>query len=81
MTPSTAQKYRPDVDDFRAIAILLVIGFHAFPSWALGGYVGVDLVFVISGFLITGLVLHDLEKNEFTFPGSTRDVFGELSRR
>jgi peptidoglycan/LPS O-acetylase OafA/YrhL len=61
--------YRPDIDGLRAIAVLLVIGFHAFPNQITGGYVGVDIFFVISGFLITGLLLQDLEKNEFSFSG------------
>src|SRR5262245_42128968 len=62
--------YRPDIDGLRAIAVLLVIGFHAFPNQITGGYVGVDIFFVISGFLITGLLLQDLDKNEFSFSGS-----------
>jgi peptidoglycan/LPS O-acetylase OafA/YrhL len=61
--------YRPDIDGLRAIAILLVLGFHAAPGWIPGGYVGVDIFFVISGFLITGLLLEDLEKREFSFAG------------
>jgi peptidoglycan/LPS O-acetylase OafA/YrhL len=45
--------YRPDIDGLRALAIITVIGFHAFPSWLPGGFVGVDVFFVISGYLIT----------------------------
>jgi peptidoglycan/LPS O-acetylase OafA/YrhL len=59
--------YRPDIDGLRAIAVLLVIGFHAFPSLVPGGYVGVDVFFVISGFLITGLLLQDLKNKKFNF--------------
>lgn len=61
--------YRPDIDGLRAVAVLLVIGFHAFPTEITGGYVGVDIFFVISGFLITGLLLSDLEKEQFSFSG------------
>lgn len=62
-------RYRPDIDGLRAIAVLLVVGFHAFPSVVTGGYIGVDIFFVVSGFLITGLLLHDLENKKFSFLG------------
>jgi peptidoglycan/LPS O-acetylase OafA/YrhL len=42
--------YRPGIDGLRALAILPVVGFHAFPDWSAGGFVGVDIFFVISGF-------------------------------
>lgn len=58
-------KYRPDIDGLRAVAVLLVIGFHAFPAFIPGGYVGVDIFFVISGFLITGLLLKNFCENGF----------------
>ncbi|KTD57559.1 acyltransferase family protein [Legionella shakespearei] len=59
--------YRPHVDGLRAIAILFVLFFHAglktFPS----GFVGVDVFFVISGFLITGIIYESLQNNRFSF--------------
>ena len=60
-------KYRPDVDGLRAIAVLAVVGFHAFPALAPGGFVGVDVFFVISGFLISGIIFSALERDRFSF--------------
>jgi peptidoglycan/LPS O-acetylase OafA/YrhL len=59
--------YRPDIDGLRAIAVLAVVVFHAFPSWAKGGFVGVDVFFVISGFLISSMIFESLERGTFTF--------------
>ncbi len=58
--------YRPDIDGLRAIAVLSVILFHADMRWARGGFVGVDVFFVISGFLITGILLRDFNTNRFS---------------
>lgn len=58
--------YRKDIDGLRAIAVLSVIFFHLNPAWASGGFVGVDLFFVISGYLITGQIRKDLADNAFT---------------
>jgi peptidoglycan/LPS O-acetylase OafA/YrhL len=54
--------FRPDVEGLRAAAVVLVVLFHAGVSWFPGGYVGVDTFFVISGFLITGLLLREHEQ-------------------
>lgn len=53
--------YRGDIEGLRALAILLVIGAHAGVPWLSGGFVGVDVFFVLSGFLITGLLLREFE--------------------
>lgn len=60
-------RYRADIDGLRAIAVAVVVAFHAFPSWVKGGFVGVDIFFVISGFLITGIILQSLEAGSFSF--------------
>lgn len=61
------QKYRADIDGLRAIAVLSVIGFHAFPSLIKGGFVGVDVFFVISGFLISSIIFSRLETDSFSY--------------
>ena len=59
--------YRPDIDGLRAIAIAAVIGFHAAPGLVPGGYVGVDVFFVISGFLITRIIAGQRDERRFKF--------------
>jgi peptidoglycan/LPS O-acetylase OafA/YrhL len=60
-------KYRADIDGLRAIAVLSVVGFHAFPFWIKGGFIGVDIFFVISGFLISTIIFDSLERKCFSF--------------
>jgi len=72
--PATAQRtdagpYRADLDGLRAIAILSVLAFHAFPHAVPGGFTGVDVFFVISGFLISRIVFTALARGTFTFAG------------
>lgn len=62
----TDLKYRRDVDGLRAVAVLSVLAFHAFPESCKAGFVGVDIFFVISGYLITGIIAGQLEANRFS---------------
>lgn len=60
-------KYRPDIDGLRAIAVMGVVVYHAFPAWMKGGFIGVDVFFVISGFLITSIITKSLQSDVFKF--------------
>ncbi|MCJ8409414.1 acyltransferase family protein [Escherichia coli] len=60
-------KYRPDIDGLRAVAVLSVVIFHYFPTALPGGFVGVDIFFVISGYLITSIIRIDIINKSFSF--------------
>jgi peptidoglycan/LPS O-acetylase OafA/YrhL len=66
-SPYETLKYRPDIDGLRAISILGVLIFHAFPQSMRGGFVGVDVFFVISGFLIGGLIFDEVSQGHLSF--------------
>ena len=61
--------YRREIDGLRAVAVVPVILFHAGVNGFSGGYVGVDIFFVISGYLITRIILDDLRRGTFTILG------------
>ncbi|KDO29742.1 hypothetical protein SPRG_04859, partial [Saprolegnia parasitica CBS 223.65] len=59
--------YRPDIDGLRAVAVVPVVVFHAYPSAFPGGFVGVDVFFVISGFLISRILFHEQSSGTFSY--------------
>lgn len=69
--------YRSEIDGLRAFAVLSVVAYHAFPNWLSGGFIGVDVFFVISGFLITSHIFEKLDNKQFSFV----DFFGRRIRR
>ena len=66
-TFTSAGKYRPDIDGIRAWAVLSVFLFHLQPTLLPGGFLGVDIFFVISGYLITGIILREHHRGVFSF--------------
>jgi peptidoglycan/LPS O-acetylase OafA/YrhL len=77
-TPSAPHiRYEPHVDGLRAVAILSVLVFHAFPHVLPGGFVGVDVFFVISGYLITSVIVSTIQRDAF----SLADFYARRIRR
>jgi peptidoglycan/LPS O-acetylase OafA/YrhL len=71
------ESYRPDIDGLRAFAVLAVVLYHGFPKAVHGGYIGVDVFFVISGFLISSILLKEMAKERF----SLANFYGRRIRR
>ncbi|MHC2573960.1 peptidoglycan/LPS O-acetylase OafA/YrhL [Rhizobium leguminosarum] len=69
--------YRPDIDGLRSVAVLSVVIFHAFPTVLPSGFIGVDIFFVISGFLISTIILDNLDRGRF----SLLDFYSRRVRR
>lgn len=66
LEPCGSMRYRSEIDGLRAVAVLPVILFHGGFAPFTGGYVGVDVFFVISGYLITSILIHELERGDFS---------------
>lgn len=75
--PATHLNYRPDIDGLRAIAVLTVVIFHAFPNLLPSGFIGVDIFFIISGYLISSIIFKGLDAGSFGFA----DFFSRRIRR
>jgi hypothetical protein len=75
--PRAIDNYRPDIDGLRAVAVLSVVLYHAFPEVVRGGYVGVDIFFVILGFLITSILFTEIAEHRF----SLTNFYGRRIRR
>jgi len=69
MSSVPSNRYRSDVDGLRAVAVMLVVNFHGFPLAMPGGFIGVDIFFVISGFLITGIIAREVDAQRFSLVG------------
>jgi peptidoglycan/LPS O-acetylase OafA/YrhL len=72
-----ATAYRPDIDGLRAIAVVAVVLHHLLPKAVTGGYVGVDVFFVISGFLITRIIANEIRSGRFSYA----DFYERRARR
>jgi peptidoglycan/LPS O-acetylase OafA/YrhL len=68
-TTDPALPYRSDIDGLRALAVISTLWFHFFPTYLPGGFIGVDIFFVISGYLITGVIITDLTLGTFSLRG------------
>ena len=66
-SPAVHPAYRPDIDGLRGVAVLSVVGYHMLPKVIDGGFIGVDIFFVISGYLISLIILTNLQNNSFSF--------------
>ena len=73
--------YREDIDWLRAIAVLAVVAFHFEAPAVFGGFVGVDIFFVISGYLITGIIQSEVTGGTFSFAQENMSVMTRIACR
>ena len=73
--------YRPDIQGLRAIAVLAVMAFHFNPAWLPGGFIGVDVFLLISGFLITSILLNKKTKAGYTLPATLKYFYAGRFKR
>lgn len=73
--------YRPDIQGLRAIAVLAVMAFHFNPGWLPGGFVGVDVFLVISGFLITSILLHKRTQADYSLTATLKYFYTSRFKR
>ena len=69
MSSSRSLAYRPDIDGLRAVAVSSVVAYHAAPAVVRSGYIGVDVFFVISGFLISSIIINERDSGHFSLVG------------
>ena len=81
LVKDNAPDYRPEIDGLRALAVIPVILFHGGFDGFRGGFIGVDVFFVISGYLITTQILNYKKAGTFTSPDSTSDARAGYFRR
>ena len=60
-------RYRADINGLRAVAVVPIVLFHAGYEWMPGGFIGVDIFFVISGYLISSILLDEMSQGKFSF--------------
>ena len=77
----TTTDYRPDIQGLRAVAVVLVILFHFNPAWLPGGFVGVDVFLVISGYLMAGVLLERKGRLEYGLAGTIRQFYVSRFKR
>lgn len=76
-----ATAFRPDIQGLRAIAVIAVMAFHFNPAWLPGGFIGVDVFLVISGFLITSILLNHKAKTDDSRLATLRSFYTSRFKR
>ena len=77
---SSEQAYRPDIDGLRAVAVLIIMCFHVGFEPFSGGFVSLDIFFVVSGFLITGIILNQVDMEKERLSGYSKYYYSTYTR-